>query len=88
MLIKNCMEDLVFNCIVDVLSKYPEFCSCDKCRADVAALALNNLPPKYIATYEGEVYAKIPTLQQQFGTDILCAVVKAMEIVQKSPRHN
>jgi competence protein ComFB len=88
MLIKNCMEDLVWNCYSSILRKYPDFCGCQTCVSDVLALALNNLPPKYIATHIGEVYTRVASLQQQFETDILCAVIKSIEIVQGRPRHD
>jgi len=39
--IKNYMEEVVFSLMKDVLSDI-NVCSCEKCRMDIAAIALNN----------------------------------------------
>ncbi|MEG2213361.1 MAG: late competence development ComFB family protein, partial [Clostridiales bacterium] len=43
----NVMENLVLKYIDQVIRRF-NACSCDRCRCDVAAYALNYLPPKYI----------------------------------------
>jgi competence protein ComFB len=60
-------------------------CGCDICRADIAAIALNNLPPKYVA--QRDLYAKLDIMRQQFTVDVLTQVAKAAEIVAENPRH-
>jgi len=85
--IKNYMEEIVFNQMKDVLTDI-NMCTCDKCMLDIAAIALNDLPPKYIVTEKGELYSKINTLKQQFEVDVIAAITKAAVLVKRNPRHN
>lgn len=85
--IKNYMEEIVFNQMKEVLTDI-NMCTCDKCLLDIAAIALNDLPPKYIVTEKGELYSKINMLGQQFEVDIIAAITKAAVIVKRKPRHN
>ena len=84
--IKNYMEEIVFQQMKSVLPDL-NTCSCDKCLLDIAAIALNSLPPKYVVTEKGELYSKIETLKQQFEVDVVAAVTKAAVIVKRNPRH-
>ena len=84
--IKNYMEEIVFNMMNDILVDI-NACTCEKCILDVAAIALNDLPPHYIVTEKGELYSKINTLKQQFEVDVISAITKASVIVKKSPKH-
>ncbi|QJW49357.1 late competence development ComFB family protein [bacterium BFN5] len=63
-------------------------CSCDKCKFDIAALALNYLPPRYIVTERGETYTRIKSLEQQFNVDIMSAITLAISIVRGRPKHH
>ena len=54
--IKNYMEDLVWGQLDAVIARHREVCTCEKCRYDIAALALNFLPPRYIASDKGETH--------------------------------
>ena len=84
--IKNYMHDLVENSL-EKIAQNMDCCLCDRCRMDIMALALNNLPSKYVVTDRGEVYAKTSLLQQQFEVDVLAATMSAAMIVSKNPRH-
>ncbi|WP_223191545.1 late competence development ComFB family protein [Propionispora hippei] len=85
--VRNCMEDLVFEVLDEVIERNKDMCKCPKCRADIAAIALNFLPSRYIATARGEMYSKIKTLEQQFAIDIITAITYACQIVGKNPHH-
>ncbi len=85
--IKNYMEEIVFGQMEEVLTDI-NVCTCDKCMLDIAAIALNDLPPKYIVTEKGELYSKINTLSQQFEVDVVAALTKAAVLVKRKPRHN
>ncbi|AGC68267.1 hypothetical protein Cst_c12760 [Thermoclostridium stercorarium subsp. stercorarium DSM 8532] len=85
--LKNYMEEIVFNFIDDVL-KDIDMCKCDICKLDVAAKALNELPPQYFVTEKGEVYSKINNLRLQFEVDVISAITRAAEVVRKKPRHD
>jgi Late competence development protein ComFB. len=85
--LKNYMEDVVLNAIDDIL-KDINMCKCEKCRMDVAAKALNDLPPQYVVTEKGEAYSKIKQLQTQFEVDVIAAITKAAILVKRNPRHD
>lgn len=84
--IKNYMEEIVFSMIKEVLDDI-NVCSCDKCILDIAAIALNDLPSRYIVSEKGELYSKINSLRQQFEVDVISAITKAAVLVKRSPRH-
>ncbi len=86
MYIKNYMEKIVFDSIDDVL-KDIDMCKCEICLADIAAKALNSLPPQYVARKKGEVYSKINNLKMQFEVDVIAAITKAAILVKENPRH-
>ena len=63
-------------------------CSCEQCRNDVIALALNYLPPRYVSTASGELYSKVSnSLNPQSNADVRKAVAQAAEQVRRNPRH-
>jgi competence protein ComFB len=80
------MEEVVFNLIEDVL-KNVDVCKCEKCKMDIAAIVLNNLPPKYVVTEQGELYSKINILLNQFGVDVISEITKAAILVSNNPHH-
>jgi len=84
--IKNYMEDVVFGQMKEVLADI-NMCTCEKCLLDVAAIALNDLPPKYVVTEKGELYSKVNTLGQQSEVDVVAAITKAAVLVKRRPRH-
>lgn len=85
--LKNYMEAIVMNAMDDIL-KDINMCKCDKCRLDIAAKALNDLPPQYVVTEKGEVYSKIKQLQTQFEVDVIAAITKAAILVKRNPMHD
>lgn len=88
MKVKNYMESLVWTQLEQVLDVYREpVCRCDRCKNDIAALALNFLPPRYVATDRGETFTKIKSLETQFAVDVIRAISMAVVIVTRQPRH-
>lgn len=84
----NIMEEVVednLNSIIE--SGKIDFCTCDKCLNDIAAITLNNLRPKYVSTSEGAVIARIEKLKDQLNVDIYEKLVLAIETVKKNPHH-
>ena len=63
-------------------------CTCEQCRNDVMALALNCLPPRYVSTSSGELYSKASnSLNAQSSMDVHKAIAQAAEQVRQNPRH-
>lgn len=83
----NYMEDVTAE-IYSTMAKHIEgMCKCSKCNLDVLAIALNNLPARYVVTEKGRVYAKIVELELQFKTDVVRELTKAVGVVKTSPQH-
>ncbi len=87
MIIKNYMEEIVYNSIDEILTDI-NMCKCERCISDIAAKALNYLPPQYVVTKKGEVYSKINNLKMQFEVDVISAITKAAILVKRNPRHD
>ena len=85
--LRNLMEDEVIHTINSLLKGKEDICTCDKCKMDIAAIALNNLKPKYVVTEKGGLYAKVNTLDYQFDADLIREIIKAINIVGDEPRH-
>jgi len=85
--IKNHMEEVVFNQMSTALDGM-DMCKCEKCRMDIAAIALNELPAKYTVTDKGLLFSKIDALQQQFEIGVTAALVRAAQKVQQLPLHD
>ncbi|MCG8400391.1 MAG: late competence development ComFB family protein [Firmicutes bacterium] len=79
----NVMEQLIINIVEDMIAE-GKMCTCARCKLDVAAIALNNLPPVYVVTTEGE---SIKSNMSQYRVDALRMVSRAMEVVRKLPHH-
>lgn len=85
--IKNTMEEFVKQNIDAVLRMCSDCCSCEKCKEDIMALALNHLPPKYVSTHKGDLFARIAAMDPVDKAFIIQEIAKAIQIVHKVPRH-
>lgn len=83
MVLINLMEHLVVERLDGAFSKF-KCCRCDKCKKDVAALALNKLPPKYVVTEPDKVSGLQAYLE---GQEVSTAIVQAIIQVRANPRH-
>lgn len=84
--IRNVMEDVVGE-KVDNLMEITGSCNCSKCKADVMALALNQLPPRYVATENGAVFSHMEATATQMQAEITVAVMSAIDMVGRNPKH-
>jgi len=84
---KNYMED----CVIDLLPKVLDtldVCKCERCRMDILAYALNELPPKYVVSPKGVIYTKLEVMHMQFDADVTSALAMGAKIVKENPRHD
>lgn len=90
-MIKNYIELAVEEMLDDILTKYseknPGTCICSRCRLDTMAIALNNLPTRYVVTDEGGIYTKVAMEQVGGRAQIVAAILNAIQTVQRIPRH-
>ncbi|NLW11127.1 MAG: late competence development ComFB family protein [Clostridiaceae bacterium] len=85
--LKNSNEDIVSE-LTDRYMAEVEMCRCDKCRLDVIAYALNQLPAAYVVTRKGELFASIDATFLQNRADAVSAVTKGVKLVSQSPKHD
>lgn len=87
MKLKNYMEDAVRNSLDELMERRSNVCRCSRCKLDIIAYALNHLPPKYVVTDKGHTFTRVAEMTQQFGTDLVVALSKAIKHVNRNPRH-
>lgn len=83
----NLLEEEVINAVNNFTGEVGITCNCDKCKLDIAAIALNNLKSKYVVIEEGKLYGRINNMSYQFNTDVVMEVTKATAVVGKNPQH-
>lgn len=79
----NLMELLVTEKLDAAFDKF-NCCKCNKCRKDAAAIALNNLHPKYVVIDPEQADA---LLTKEMYAEATAAIVKAILVVRTHPRH-
>lgn len=82
----NVMEVLV----EERLEKYVKLfglCGCQRCLADVRALALSRLSPKYVVLPSHAVNPMMSLYQAKFDSTVIAQVVYACKAVMEAPRH-
>lgn len=83
----NTMEQIVEDAY-DMIKHELDCCTCERCRNDIIAYALNHLPPKYVVTAVGQAYSKLESLKIQQNADIIAAISQGASVVKQHPRHN
>lgn len=83
---RNVMEQLVEETYSQIVSTL-QCCQCEQCRNDIIAYALNQLPCKYVATPQGEMYSKTYSLGIQHRANIMAALAQGANVVRLNPRH-
>ena len=85
--LKNIMEDDVEYQLNQILPTMTDICSCEDCRLDMATYALNRLKPNYVRSDTGALFHKVNTSSTQAKTEILTAVVTAINVIGAHPHH-
>ncbi len=82
----NVMERIVNDKIIYFMRQF-DVCTCDRCKADVIALTLNGLMPKYIVTMPTAVDPLISFYTNRLISDVTVEATKACMVVKENPRH-
>lgn len=82
----NVMERIVGEQVSYFMEQF-EVCSCDRCVADTKALALTNLPPKYIVTAKSTVAPLLNFYTNKFIGQVTVELTKACQTVKDVPHH-
>jgi hypothetical protein len=62
-------------------------CNCARCRIDVIALALSNLPAKYVVAKPHELIPRLSIYEQKFSAAVVTQVMSACRKVLERPHH-
>ncbi len=73
---------------VDKYIKLFGLCTCPRCRIDVIALALTNLPAKYVVAKRHEMVPLLSIYEGRFNAAIISQVMNACKQVLEFPRHD
>ncbi|MBE6838644.1 MAG: competence protein ComFB [Ruminococcus sp.] len=83
----NMTEYIVREKLDKLLTDFPEICQCEKCKDDMLAVILNQLPAQYVSTHKGELFKRIQASGMQNGVDIDIISLRAIQLVSASPQH-
>ena len=62
-------------------------CCCDRCKMDVQALALTELPAKYVVMGKNELPLRLSLYEGRMNTAITAQILRACKVVLAEPRH-
>lgn len=90
------MQGYVFHNMMETIvrEKVPEYirqfgvCSCRHCKADVIALSLSKLPPKYVVVHESAISPLRSFYEDHYAGQITVEITKACIAVSSHPHHN
>jgi competence protein ComFB len=84
----NALEEVVRATHDQLLQKYTQYCSCARCRDDVALLALNQAKPRYVVGDPlGAAVTRVALSQDSAKAEMAVLVFDAMRKVAERPRH-
>lgn len=84
----NVLESVV-ECMLDEVLHEEKMCTCNQCRQDVKALALNHLPPKYVVSEQGKAFDtyRLQGLAQN-RVNVYEEILRAAQLVKQRPHHD
>ncbi|KAF5063697.1 Late competence development protein ComFB [anaerobic digester metagenome] len=82
----NVYEKLVLERLKEFQTMF-EVCSCPRCTADVIAIALTNLPAKYIVVDNPKIIPLLSFYREKFKTPVATQLSSACVTVKEKPLH-
>lgn len=82
----NVLEEIV-KLRVDEFIEMFEVCDCPRCRADIIALSLNYLPPKYIVVDSSHVSPLLNFFSHHYSGAVAAQLSRACSVVKDNPHH-
>ncbi len=83
--IVNMIEQAVTEAVDNILPTLPNVCRCERCRADVICLTLNQLPPRYVVNRWGEIMSEAEFESAQRKAEVIAAVMKSVRKIAGRP---
>jgi hypothetical protein len=84
--IHNLTEEHVQASYESLVSRFPDFCGCDICRADVIVYTLNRVPARYVSSQQGSVITEVSLEKDQSRAAIDVAMMDGLRRISLSPR--
>lgn len=86
--LENLSEEILFEQLTLRLEQGNDaFCRCDVCIQDIAAIALNHMPPAYVSSFIEKHYKTDETRYQQLRQQAQLQLDTAIELVRQHPHH-
>lgn len=82
----NVMEHLVQNKVHEYAAKF-DICCCGHCIADITALTLTNLPPKYVVVKPPTASPLLNFYMNRYSQQVIVEITKACFTVKQNPHH-
>ena len=71
----------------DKLMRQFGMCTCNRCKVDVTAIALSNLPAKYVAMQNRDILPLLSMYEERYSAAVTVQVMNACRMVMKRPHH-
>lgn len=88
---RNILVNIMQLLVEEKIDKYISLfglCACDRCRSDAIALALTNLPSKYVVMPEDELSPRSTIYEGRFNAAVTAQILHACKEVFEHPRHS
>lgn len=85
--LRNIIEDLARDCLNSALQMRYDICTCDICKNDMLAYILSHIPAQYVTSESGALHTIIEQSRVEHQAKIARAVIEAIDLVSKKPRH-
>ncbi len=85
--LKNIIEDIARDHLNSALTLRYDICTCSLCKNDMLAFVLSRVPARYVTTEQGAMHTIIQQHRIEHQAEIARAIIEAIEIISKSPRH-
>lgn len=82
----NVLEEIVTDKVLDYMKKFG-VCTCKRCVADTTALALTNLPSKYVVAEAGNTFPLLNYYTNKYSSSVIAEITKACLQVDAVPHH-
>lgn len=85
--LRNYMEDIVLEKLPHTMNML-KACTCERCKKDVMAQALNELPAAYMTVEQDGVEDAVHKLRAGFEVKVSAALIKAVQQIKANPSHS
>ncbi len=85
--LRNIIEEISRDFLESSLGLRYDICTCSMCKNDMLAFVLSRVPAKYVTTEQGALHTVMDQARIENRAEIARAVISAIDIISKNPRH-